>query len=148
MTPGLKWSATVVAFGVVASGGMGCSLAFVDQAPPDHVQLRHFNCTTSRRAPVIDVVGAVGSLALVAASVQQRDIGMAMISGMAAVGWGFGGGIGFFMVADCRDAKEGLTNRISAARAAGGWAVPQFTPPTPPVHRVHPAAPPSDNNPK
>ena len=37
----------------------GCSYLFVQREPANHEQLRSFDCTSSRLAPIVDVGGAI-----------------------------------------------------------------------------------------
>lgn len=95
----------------------GCSWLFVDKAPPNHAQLRYFDCTSSKIAPVLDTVEAVGgSLAagIIASDSSygsDKAAGVAVEIGLAAV-FAASAIYGYTATSDCRDAKDALAARI------------------------------------
>ena len=99
----------------------GCSLLFVDAPPPNHAQLRHFDCTSSKAAPIIDTVigGYQVVRTAVALSAEDSDYGSYPISRGADIAFGLGlstlfiasAVYGFSTTGDCSDAEDALARR-------------------------------------
>lgn len=101
----------------------GCSWLFVEAPPVQHEQLRYFDCTESRAAPIIDTTVAalygLTSAALLVQALEGEDggssrydtIGIVAPVAVAAV-FGFSAADGFSTTAECEDAKSKWTRRL------------------------------------
>jgi hypothetical protein len=143
----------------------GCSLLFVDGPPPNHGRLAYFDCTSSRLAPVTDLVlGGLEGIGTVAALAGGRPSSDSSVMAPAAVAALFvaSGIVGFQRVSRCDDAKSQLMRRTleptpnppplyqppadpwlsPSPGRGGGWRAPP-APPAPPAPLHGAASPPS-----
>ncbi|HEX7477955.1 MAG TPA: hypothetical protein VF331_09120 [Polyangiales bacterium] len=112
----------------------GCSFVAVTAPPPDHAERVYFDCTTSKIAPIADLLGAglfAASAAVPATSDSSYNQGdristMALLLGLTAVE--LAAAIQGWRATDrCVSAKQGLARRIeqqhSLAEQAAGCRV-------------------------
>jgi hypothetical protein len=108
-------SSKVALVAVVAlSGGLGCSLVFVDRPPANHASLRYFDCTSSRLAPIADAtLAGLMTLATIGTTSDRPqdpratvEVGVLTAGAVASAIYGFAG------VQRCHAAKEGLSRRL------------------------------------
>ena len=122
----------------------GCSFVFVSKPPPNHAQLSHVECTSSRVVPILDIVWtALQTVNLLAAASMDdqefeddykvdRKLAMAAYATFAAAG---GAGIyyGWTRTSQCREAKHQLMMRGGGDGTPGGtWPPPPGSAPEPP----------------
>lgn len=141
----------------------GCSFLFVDGPPPRHRSLAYFDCTSSRLAPITDLVlGGLEGLA-VADDVGRGPRNDSSVIAPAAVAAAFvaSGIVGFMRVSSCNEAKSLLIGRTLESTPStppplyrppadpwltpppslgGGW-------PAPPAPAASPPAPPAPGPP-
>lgn len=103
-------------------GASGCSWCFVQGPPEHHEQLRYFDCTTSKVAPVIDTAGGViygitGGTAVLSGDTKDREASIAALAAMSAAS-AASAVYGFLKTSDCEDAKAALMLRIAAQEPA------------------------------
>jgi hypothetical protein len=108
-------------FGSLTPSLSGCSLLFVDTAPPNHAQLEHFDCTSGKAAPIIDTI--VGAYQVVrtgyALSAEESDYDGYPLSRGADIGFGVGltalflgsAIYGYSETGACADAEAALAAR-------------------------------------
>lgn len=113
------------AAGLVAMAGSGCSFVFAHNPPPNHRELRYFDCPRSYTAPVVDTGVAVGATAVVllAAAIAVStgpflgggdfNAGRFALVAVPVVGLPTSSAVyGYVKVANCREAKAELVTRI------------------------------------
>jgi hypothetical protein len=101
----------------------GCSLLFVEAPPPDHAELRAFDCTSSVAAPVIDTVVAGFQAVRTAVAVGANDSVYENypLSRPADIAFGLGflalftgsAIYGYSETGDCRQANRELQARVN-----------------------------------
>jgi hypothetical protein len=150
----------VLAF--VACLATGCSFAFTSSPPANHRQLPYFECSSSRVAPILDVLWTtlqVLNLTTLASKTDaefnaqfetnpgqndppfQRKTGMAVNAAFGALG-AAGAYYGFTKVRECRAAKNELMLRMGSGGQQPGPGT--WPPPTPaPAPAPAPAPPPA-----
>ena len=158
-----RWAASPLLLAVACAAPLlsGCSFLFVDGPPPHHRSLAYFDCTSSRLAPVTDLVlGGLEGIGVAAEVAGQQRSSDSSVIAPAAVAAAFvaSGIVGFMRVSSCNEAKSLLIGRTleSPPRApqplyqrpadpwltpppslGGGWSAPPAPAQSPPA----PAAP-------
>jgi hypothetical protein len=108
------------ALALVALGSTpGCSYLLVDGPPAGHEQMRYFDCTSSRAAPIADAIiaGVYGvSGTAMASEVRDTDGGATvLVASLAIAAVEAASAVhGFRKTSECADAKRGLTARVVA----------------------------------
>jgi hypothetical protein len=108
----------------------GCSYLFVEAPPEGHERMRHFDCTSSRLAPIVDTAfaGMYGLSGVVygAAAAQSRGstygraptsvaVGMLAIAAVDAASAAHG----YSTTSECRRAKRDLNERLLSMPPSG-----------------------------
>jgi hypothetical protein len=145
------WAGAVVC--LLAMAANGCSFMYAQSPPPNHTQMRYFDCPSSYAPPALDTAGAVAgglfSLVLFAfaayggsssfsaiqgANAREAAPGLANVGGAAVlvavpvvlVGLPAASAVyGYTKVGECRDAKAELDARLNATPGDGGPAAPR-----------------------
>ncbi len=127
----------LVATLILTSATGGCSFAFVNGPPPNHRQLRFFDCTSSNTIPTLDlVVSALSLLDAVAAGTDgsgttatgssKADL-ITFAAGAALLG--ASAAYGYKKTGECRDAETQLMLRTPPTPTLA--PSPYFAPPVP-----------------
>jgi hypothetical protein len=107
--------------GVALLTTYGCSLATMEKVPANHRQLVVFDCTSSRAAPVFDVVwgglNAVGAAAAIVSGDKSNSGPPPGVTAAVGIGWAILSVIsatkGFQQAQECKAAKQELYVRLS-----------------------------------
>jgi len=112
---GFRGAAGPVLLGLAGLASGGCSLLFVDGPPANHQSLPYFDCSSSRLAPVTDLVLAglegIGTFAAYSDGNGLRSDSDVIVPALVAALFAASGVVGLQRVSRCDEAKSLLMMR-------------------------------------